>query len=132
MKGKYNIRIEQIEEDINLEGKENSIDNTCCTICSNRNCIRAAETQNYTLMKNCVNDREHISTLINPYSVGIGNAIEIAIENKDKKMIEMIFDSLNDDKDPKKELKPRCHIEQPKIKLTDTGENTVYMVGVQT
>jgi hypothetical protein len=47
-------------------------------------------------------------------------------------MIEIIFDSLNDDKDPKKELKPRCHIERPKIKLVDTGENSVYMVGVQT
>ena len=32
IKGKYNIRIEEIEEDTNLEGKEDSIDNTCCTI----------------------------------------------------------------------------------------------------
>ena len=132
IKGKYNIRIEEIEEDTNLEGKEDSIDNTCCTVCSNRNCIRAAETQNYNLMKKCIKDRDHISTIINPYSVSIGNAIEVAITNKDKKMIEIIFDSLNDDKDPKKELKPRCHIAQPKIKLTDTGENSVYMVGVQT
>ena len=132
LKGKYNIRVEEIDEDPNLEGKQNTVDNTCCTVCSNRNCIRAAETQNYTLMKNCVNDRDHISTLINPYSIAIGNAIDIAIKNKDKKMIEIIFDSLNDDKDPKKELKPRCHIEKPKIQLTDTGENSVYMVGVQT
>ena len=83
-------------------------------------------------MKNCINDREHISTLINPYSVSIGNAIDIAISKKDKKMIELIFDSLNDDKDPKKNLKPRCHIEKPKIQLTNTGENSIYMVGVKT
>ena len=132
IKGKYNIRIEEIDEDLNLEGKQDFIDNSCCTVCSNRNCVRAAETENYTLMKNCIKDREHISTIINPYSIAIGNAIDIAIENKDKKMIEIIFDSLNDDKDPKKELKPRCHIQRPKIKLTDTGENSVYMVGVQT
>ena len=132
IKGKYNIRIEEIDEDLNLEGKQDFIDNSCCTVCSNRNCVRAAETENYTLMKNCIKDREHISTIINPYSIAIGNAIDIAIENKDKKMIEIIFDSLNGDKDPKNELKPRCHIQRPKIKLTDTGENSVYMVGVQT
>ena len=132
IKGKYNIRIQEVEDDPNLEGEQDSVDNTCCTVCSNRNCIRAAETKNYKLMKNCINDREHISTIINPYSITIGNAIEVAIDNKDKKMIEMIFDSLNDDKDPKKELRPRCHIEKPKIQLTDTGENSVYMVGVQT
>ena len=132
LKGKYNIRVTEIEEDSNLMGEEDIVDNSCCTVCSNRNCIRAAETQNYTLMKNCIKDREHISTLINPYSIAIGNAIEIAIANKDKKMIEMIFESLNNDKDPKNELIPRCHIAEPKIKLTDTGENSVYMVGVQT
>ena len=132
LKGKYNIRIQEIDEDLNLEGTDNSVDNSCCTVCSNRNCVRAAETKNYNLMKNCIKDREHISTLINPYSISIGNAIDLAIENKDKKMIEIIFDSLNDDKDPKKDLKPRCRIQKPKIQLTDTGENSVYMVGVQT
>ena len=132
LKGKYNIRIQELEEDLNLEGPQDSVDNTCCTVCSNRNCIRAAETKNYKLMKNCIQDRDHISTIINPYSIAIGNAIEVAIENNDKKMIEIIFDSLNDDKDPKKELKPRCHIQSPKIQLVDTGDNSVYMVGVQT
>ena len=132
LKGKYNIRVSLIKEDSNLEGEDNTVDNSCCAVCSNRNCIRAAETENYILMKNCINDREHISTLINPYSISIGNAIDIAISKKDKKMIELIFDSLNDDKDPKKNLKPRCHIEKPKIQLTNTGENSVYMVGVKT
>ena len=94
LKGKYNIRVEEIDEDPNLEGKQNTVDNTCCTVCSNRNCIRAAETQNYTLMKNCVNDRDHISTLINPYSIAIGNAIDIAIKNKDKKMIEIKWEMM--------------------------------------
>ena len=83
-------------------------------------------------MKNCIKDREHISSLINPYSISIGNAIELAIKNKDKKIIEMIFNSWNDDNDPKKELRPRCYIEKPKIKLVNTGENSVYMVGVKT
>jgi hypothetical protein len=36
-------------------------------------------------MKKCIQDREHISTIINPYSIAIGNAIDIAIENNDKK-----------------------------------------------
>ena len=83
-------------------------------------------------MNNCIKDRAHISTLINPYSISIGNAIEIAIENEDKKIIEMIFDSWNEDKDPKKILRQRCHIEAPKIQLVNTGENSVYMVGVKT
>ena len=83
-------------------------------------------------MNNCIKDRAHISTLINPYSISIGNAIEIAIENEDKKIIEMIFDSLNEDKDSKKMLHQRCHIEAPKIQLVNTGENSVYMVGVKT
>ena len=112
MKGKYNTRVELIEEDKNLEDEDNKVNNTCCVVCSNRNCIRAAKTKNYKLMKNCIKDREHISSLINPYSISIGSAIEIAIENKDKKIIEMIFNSWNDDNDPKKELKPRCYIEK--------------------
>ena len=91
LKGKYNIRIQELEEDLNLEGPQDSVDNTCCTVCSNRNCIRAAETKNYKLMKNCIQDRDHISTIINPYSIAIGNAIEVAIENNDKKMIEIIL-----------------------------------------
>ena len=44
----------------------------------------------------------------------------------------MIFDSLNEDKDSKKMLHQRCHIEAPKIQLVNTGENSVYMVGVKT
>ena len=132
LKGKYNIRVELIENDNNLEDEENKVNNSCCVVCSNRNCVRAAKTQNYELMKNCIKDREHISTLINPYSLTIGNAIQIAIENDDKKIIEMIFNSWNDDNDPKKEYKPRCFIEKTKIQLVDTGENSVYMVGVQT
>ena len=132
MKGKYNIKVELIEDDDNLNGSDNKVNNSCCVVCSNRNCVRAAKTQNYKLMKNCINDREHISTFINPYSVSIGNAIEIAIENKDKKLIEMIFNSWNEDANPKNEFKPRCHIDDPKIKLVETGENSVYMVGVRT
>ena len=132
LKGKYNLRVDLIEEDNNLEDEDNLVDNSCCVVCSNRNCVRAAKTQNYILMKNCINDREHISSLINPYSISIGNSIQIAIKNKDKKLIEMIFNSWSDENDPKKNLKPRCHIEKPKIQLVDTGENSVYMAGVQT
>ena len=132
IKGKYNLKVELIEKDKYLEGKENKVDNSCCVVCSNRNCVRAAKTQNYQLMQNCINDRDHISTLINPYSLTIGNSLEIAIENKDKKLIEMIFNSWNEDEDQTKRLKPRCYIENPKITLVDTGENSVFMVGVKT
>ena len=132
MKGKYNLKVELIENDNNLEGEDNEVKNTCCVVCSNRNCVRAAYTQNYKLMKNCIKDRDHISTLINPYSVSIGNSIEMAIKNNDKKIIEMIFNSWNDDEDITKKLKPRCYIENPKIQIVDTGENSVYMVGVKT
>ena len=132
LKGKYNLRVDLIEEDNNLEDEDNLVDNSCCVVCSNRNCVRAAKTQNYILMKNCINDREHISILISPYSMSIGNSIQISIKNKDKKLIEMIFNSWSDENDPKKNLKPRCHIEKPKIQLVDTGENSVYMAGVQT
>ena len=122
IKGKYNTRIQLIEKCKTLEGKGNEVNNSCCVVCSNRNCIRAAKTKNYILMKNCIADTKHISSLINPYSVGMGNAIEIAIKNNDKKIIEMIFNSWN---------KPRCFKEMPKIKLVDTGENSEYMVGVR-
>ena len=133
IKGKYNLKVELIEKDKYLEGKENKVDNSCCVVCSNRNCVRAAKTQNYQLMQNCINDRDHIiSTLINPYSLTIGNSLEIAIENKDKKLIEMIFNSWNDDKDFTKIQRPRCYIENPKIQLINTGENSVYMLGVRT
>ena len=131
-KGKYNIRVELVERNDDLEGKESIVNNSCCVVCSNRNCVRAAKTKNYNLMSNCINDRKHISTLVNPYSVGIGNAIEIAIENNDRKMIEMIFNSRNEDKDPKMLIKPRCYIEKPKIKLVDTGVNSEFMIGVKT
>ena len=131
-KGKYNIRVELIENDDNLDGEEDDVDNSCCVVCSNRNCVRAALTKNYNLMKKCINDREHISTLVNPYSISIKSAIEIAIKNKDKKLIEMIFDSWNDDNNYKLNLKPRCYIEKPKITLVETGENSQYMVGVKT
>ena len=47
MKGKYNIRVELIENDNNLENEENKVNNSCCVVCSNRNCVRAAKTQNY-------------------------------------------------------------------------------------
>ena len=131
-KGKYNIRVELIENDENLEGEEDDVDNSCCVVCSNRNCVRAALTKNYKLMQKCINDREHISTLVNPYSISIKSAIEIAIKNKDKKIIEMIFESWNDDNNEKLNLKPRCYIEKPKITLVETGENSQYMVGVKT
>ena len=131
-KGKYNLRVELIENDDNLDGEEDDVDNSCCVVCSNRNCVRAALTKNYNLMKKCINDREHISTLVNPYSISIKSAIEIAIKNKDKKLIEMIFDSWNDDNNYKLNLKPRCYIEKPKIALVETGENSQYMVGVKT
>ena len=84
IKGKYNIRVKLIEKDT-FEEEDNTVNNSCCVVCSNRNCVRAAKTQNYELMNNCIKDRAHISTLINPYSISIGNAIEIAIENEDKK-----------------------------------------------
>ena len=132
VKGKYNLKVELIENDSNLEDEDDKVKNTCCVVCSNRNCVRAAITQNYKLMKNCIKDREHISTLINPYSVSIGNAIEMAIKNNDKKIIEMIFNSWNEDEDQTKRLKPRCYIENSKIGLVDTGENSVFMVGVKT
>ena len=126
-KGKYNIRVEIISKDENLEGEENSVDNSCCVTCSNRNCVRAAQTQNYSLMEQCINDTEHISSIIEPYSIGIGNALEKAIENNDKKMVEIIFKSLNNNNN-----KIRCYKDQPKIQLTNTGENSVYMVGTRT
>ena len=126
-KGKYNIRIEIFSKDENLEGEKNEVDNSCCVTCSNRNCIRAAETQNYSLMEQCINDTEHISSIIEPYSIGKGNALEKAIEKNDKKMVEIIFKSLNDNNN-----KIRCYKDQPKIQLTNTGENSVYMIGTRT
>ena len=122
-KGKFNTRIALIEKDDNLDEKDDQVNNTCCVVCSNRNCIRAAKTKNYTLMQNCINDCEHISSLINPYSIGTENVIEIGIKNNDRKMIELIFNNID---------KPRCYKENPKIKLVDTGENSEFMVGVRT
>ena len=101
-KGKFNTRIALIEKDDNLDEKDDQVNNTCCVVCSNRNCISAAKTKNYTLMQNCINDSEHISSLINPYSIGTENAIEIAIKNNDRKMIELIFNNID---------KPRCYKE---------------------
>ena len=125
-KGKYNTRIDIIKKDESLEGNSNEVDNSCCVICSNRNCVRAAQTKNYNLMEKCINDTEHISSIIEPYSITIGTAVEKAIENNDKKMLEIIFKSLDNNK------VLRCQKEQPKIQLTNTGENSVYMVGIRT
>ena len=125
-KGKYNIRIELLQKDDNLEGETTNIDNSCCVVCSNRNCVRAAETKNYELMEKCVNDINHISSIIEPYSITIGNSIEKALKNNDKKMLEIIFNSLNLNN------QLRCYKDQPKIQLTNTGENSIYMVGTRT
>ena len=125
-KGKYNIRIELLQKDDDLEGETTNIDNSCCVVCSNRNCVRAAETKNYELMEKCVNDINHISSIIEPYSITIGNSIEKALENNDKKMLEIIFNSLNTNN------QLRCYKDQPKIQLTNTGENSIYMVGTRT
>ena len=46
-------------------------------------------------MEQCIKDTEHISSIIEPYSISIGNALEKAIEKNDKKMVEIIFKSLN-------------------------------------
>ena len=125
-KGKYNIRVEFIQKDENLEGETNDIDNTCCVNCSNRNCVRAAKTKNYILMEKCIKDIEHISSIIEPYSISVGNSIEKALENNDKKMLEIIFNSLSTNN------QLRCYKEQPKIQLTNTGENSIYMIGTRT
>ena len=53
-KGKINTRIELVKKDNNLEEKEDEVNNTCCVVCSNRNCVRAAKTKNFTLMQNCI------------------------------------------------------------------------------
>ena len=122
-----------IKEDKNLESKENQVLNDCCVVCSNRNCVRAANTNNYELMKNCINDYNHISSILNPFSISSDNSIKISLKNKDKKMIEMIFDSLsNKNNTSLLNINHRCHIEEPKIQLVNTGENSVYMVGVRT
>ena len=126
-KGKYNIRVEKAAKDENLEGEQDIIDNSCCVTCSNRNCIRAAQTQNYALMEQCIKDTEHISSIIEPYSISIGNALEKAIKKNDKKMVEIIFKSLNNANDQN-----RCYKDQPKIQLINTGQNSFYMVGVRT
>ena len=91
-------------------------------------------------MKNCINDRAHISTLINPYSISIGNAIQFSIENGDKKIIEMIFDSWNDDNDPKKEYTSEIKIDNLKLPLkkgdiigkllVKDGTNTIKQVNL--
>ena len=83
-------------------------------------------------MNKCINDYDQISSIINSYSISTKNSLEIALEKKDKKMIEIILGSYNKNDSQNLILKQRCIIEPPKIQIVNTGENSQYMIGVKT
>ena len=127
--GKYNINIAPIKICSHLQSNSNNIFSECCVYCTNRNCIRAALTKNHTLFKKCIENREKISSIFLPWCFNGKNSLQIALENNDKKLVEIILDYYNSENKVDIIKKPRTHIEPNKIQLIDSGENSKFMVG---
>jgi len=79
-KGKWNPTIELLKEDRYLESKSNDLFLECCTRCNNKNIIRAANTENDTLLKKGINETKKISSLTAFWSPeGTWNAVDIMV-----------------------------------------------------
>jgi hypothetical protein len=85
-KGKWNPSIELTDVDRIRESKSNDLIFECCIRCNNKNVIRAALTENKTLMKKCLEAKNKISAMDAYWSPEIKlTAIEyIAIQNCDE------------------------------------------------
>ena len=126
MKGKYNIKITPLSKSIFSDSKDSNLFDKCCVTCTNRNVIRAAKTGNIELLKKCIEARSSISTLFEPWSKGNEwTAVEYAVINNDRPMLALLFNYLLSRR------KPRVIKEANRINLTDSGENSEFMVGVR-
>ena len=130
-KGKYNIKVSPISSSKEYDSKENTIFDQCCVTCTNRNVIRAAKAGNLQLLKQCIDDRKHISTVEEPWSVGCNyTALDYAIMNNDRKMIAELINYITNKKNDYK-LEPRVNKPENRLRLADTGECSDKMVGVR-
>ena len=130
-KGKYNIKVSPISSSKEYDSKENKIFDQCCVTCTNRNVIRAARAGNLNLLKQCIDDRKHISTVEEPWSKGCEyTALDYAIMNNDRKMIAELINYITNKKNDFN-LVPRVNKPESRLKLADTGECSDKMVGVR-
>lgn len=91
-KGKWNPDIELVDIDKYKEGETNDLYLDCCIRCNNKNIIRAAITNNTTLLKNGIDEKKKISSLTAYWSPEIKKtALDFMIADNNHKMLEILL-----------------------------------------
>jgi ankyrin repeat protein/predicted DNA-binding WGR domain protein len=130
-RGKFNVKVTEILKDKAFEDLSSQFSSTCCDICSNRECIRAANTNNIALFKNIIENKNLITTLFQEWGSNDTNTcLKILIKNNLQEFMDVFLEELkNKGTQPKKYYKTADSFA---ISQIDTGFNDKYAYGVAT
>jgi ankyrin repeat protein/predicted DNA-binding WGR domain protein len=131
-RGKFNIKVAELAQDQAMDGTSSVIDSSCCDICSNRECIRAAATNNTDLFKHILDNKNIITTLFQEWGTDDSNTcLKICIRNNLQEFIDILLEELKN-KPQGLQAKYYKTADSFAISQIDTGFNDKYAYGVAT
>ena len=131
-RGKFNIKIQEADEDRAWDGSSNILNSDCCDICSNRECIRAASTNNPTLLKNIIAQKNKITSIFQPWGTDDHtDCFKYCIKNNLQELMDIILSEIKPNK-PQADTIYYKSADSFGISQIDTGSNDKYAYGVAT
>jgi hypothetical protein len=92
--GKWNpdFDLEEHKVDREHESDASQVNTECCTRCNNRNVLRAAYTENSTLLSNCIFDKDNVTNLNAHWGPDLKEtALMALLERGNLKMLESLL-----------------------------------------
>ena len=134
-RGKFNIRIKEIEIDERREGTSKTVYTDCCDICSNREVFRAVNTDDVELLTKVLHQhRNNLTSVFQNWGCDdCLNAVELSIIRGNPDIINLILDEMNTRKIVTEGQRNFYKTgESFGIVTIDTGYNDKYAYGVAT
>jgi ankyrin repeat protein/predicted DNA-binding WGR domain protein len=130
-RGKFNIKVTELEIDLAMENLSSEFKSECCDICSNRECIRAASTNNVALFKNILENKNLITTLFQEWGTDDSNTcLKTIIKDNLTEFIDVFLEEIKN----KTKLQTKYYKSPDSFAINqiDTGFNDKYAYGVAT